>query len=319
MGIAVKTESRVPTPWESLEGSLHAGPQAMSGKDGAGVPADSATLIRLFEPGSLAALSGQSATSGQDGYTPWGSASSSTMDARMAPVPLPEDETPWLPPEPEPVPEPEPISMPGPIVEAPEPEQEYRVNPIYAEPVNTQPVAEPSPFSLVARKQVTSADGTDALIFAAMFLFIEVQRGEVAKMMEAVQYNNDMARKIEELKAAANAAADRARAKTGANPTETLPQNVVDYLWYADAVVGGENFRSKFASIEEARAKAWSPTELTQITTALDIERTKFTDMNSQMMQKLQMQLGLLNVYQQMLTSLIDSWKRVKETIASKL
>lgn len=172
---------------------------------------------------------------------------------------------------------------------------------------------------LVSRREVSSAEGTDALIFAAMFMFIDIQRLEVAKMMDTVKYNNDMARELEKLKGLVQAAVDRLRGADGKNPTEKLDPKVIAYLWANNVEIEGVPVREKYPNIQALSDKQWTAGELTQVVTALDIKRTEYTDMNSQNMQKLQMALGLLQVFQQMLTSLIDSWKRVKESIASKL
>lgn len=172
----------------------------------------------------------------------------------------------------------------------------------------------------ISRKEVTGADGTDALIFKAMFLFIDFQRREVASMMETVKYNNDMARQIEQYKVNVNAAADRARGKEGQNPTVKLDDtSPIDYMWNQNLTFDGQPFRMLYPDLKTAREKGWTATELTQMATALDIKRTEFTDMNSQSMQLLQMALGLLQVFQQMLTGLIDAWKRVKEGVAQKM
>lgn len=171
---------------------------------------------------------------------------------------------------------------------------------------------------LVTRNYAPLA-ATDAANFQAMFMAIESQRQEVGARMEDYRFNNEMARAIEELKNSVRVLLDQIRASDDPKKTMQLGQKLAWFIWSNNLEVKGYKPLDKFENFTQFAAEKYSADELNTVISSLDIDKSKYTDANSQYMQQMQLALGLLQVYQQLLTSLIDQSKRIKETIASKV
>jgi hypothetical protein len=159
---------------------------------------------------------------------------------------------------------------------------------------------------------------TDAQCYELMFLAIEGQRIEVGARMDEYKWNNDMARAIEKLKNAIQIAIDKI---LGTDPDKTmrLPPEVSRFVWDNNVPMNGVLPHDKYKSFEEFDKQEFTAAQCRTIVSGLDIEKTKYTDMNSQNMQQTNIALSLLQVFQQLLTALIDMIKRIKEQIASKV
>ncbi|MBO4123457.1 hypothetical protein J5T34_22245 [Cupriavidus gilardii] len=186
-------------------------------------------------------------------------------------------------------------------------------------PPTLSPVAEPPviPGPLVTRNYNPLA-ATDAANFQAMFMAIESQRQEVGARMEDFRYNNDMARAIEQLKNGVRVLIDQIQAE---DPTRRikLGSQLAWFIWTNNLEVKGYKPQEKFATFQEFADQDYSLNELNTVISSLEIDKSKYTDANSQYMQQMQLALGLLQVFQQLLTALIDATKRVKEQVAAKI
>ncbi|WP_422649746.1 Secretion protein EspA [Cupriavidus sp. H18C1] len=168
-------------------------------------------------------------------------------------------------------------------------------------------------------RNYTPLAATDAANFQAMFMAIESQRQEVGARMEDYRYNNDMARAIEQLKNSVRMLLDKIRAGDDPKKTIQLDPQLAWFIWNNNLEVKGYKPLDKFANFTEFSNERYSADELSTVISSLDIDKSKYTDANSQYMQQMQLALGLLQVYQQLLTSLIDQTKRIKETVTSKI
>ncbi|NSX05751.1 hypothetical protein [Cupriavidus gilardii] len=181
----------------------------------------------------------------------------------------------------------------------------------------TSVIEAPTNGPLVTRNYTPLA-ATDAANFQAMFMAIDSQRQEVGARMEDYRYNNDMARAIEQLKNSVRVLIDQIRSD---DPTKKvkLGSQLAWYLWSNNLEVKGYKPQEKFATFQEFADQEYSVDELNTVISSLEIDKSKYSDANSQYMQQMQLALGLLQVFQQLLTSLIDQTKRVKETVVSKI
>jgi len=207
--------------------------------------------------------------------------------------------------------------MPGQIQTRPNPELLLQTD----APAKEVPLmnADPAPFvgGLLVPRNYDTKPVTDSACFAMMFQAIENQRLEVSSRMDEYKWNNEMARAIERLKNATQIAIDK---DIGSDPnkTTTLPSDVARYMWDNNLQIDGV-FPRKYASFEEFAGQKYSAAQLRTAIGSLDIKKTEYTDMNSQYMQQTNIALSLLQVVQQLLTSLIDMVKRIKEQITSKV
>ncbi len=183
------------------------------------------------------------------------------------------------------------------------------------------PVDEPITVAkapLVTRNY-TPVAATDAANFQAMFMAIESQRQEVGARMEDYRYNNEMARAIEKLKNAIRVLLDQIRAGDDPKKKLQIDQQLAWYIWSNNLEVKGYKPWEKFENFTQFASEEYSADELNTVISSLDIDKSKYTDANSQYMQQMQLALGLLQVFQQLLTALIEACKRIKEAVVSKL
>lgn len=188
-------------------------------------------------------------------------------------------------------------------------------------PPPSLPVDEPVTLAnapLVTRNYNPLA-ATDAANFQAMFMAIESQRQEVGARMEDYRYNNEMARAIEQLKNSVRVLLDQIRAGDDPKKTMQLSPQLAWFVWSNNLEVKGSKPLDKFKTFQEFASQQYTADELNTVISSLDIDKSKYTDANSQYMQQMQLALGLLQVFQQLLTSLIDQTKRIKETVTSKI
>jgi hypothetical protein len=185
--------------------------------------------------------------------------------------------------------------------------------PLVEEPVVNVPLKSP----LVTRNYEPKP-ATDAENFRAMFMAIDAQRQEVGARMEDYRYNNDMARAIEKLKNAIRVQLDKIKAEEPDRKIQ-LDHDLAWYIYSNNLPINGVNPRDKYPTFTEFADQRYGADQLSGIIGTLDIDKSNYTDANSQYMQQMQLALGLLQVYQQLLTGLIDATKRIKEGITSKV